>query len=63
MQLFVELDAHLAVAGFDTAVHRVADEQDIVLAGEIRTLDDLQRFAGRGLGLIPDGDLGAGGDV
>ena len=63
MQLGVELNSHLAVAGFDAAVHRVADKQNVVFAGELSTLDHFQRFASGGLGLVPDGDLSAGGDV
>ena len=63
MQLGVELNSHLAVAGFDAAVHRVADKQNVVFAGELSTLDHFQRLASGGLGLVPDGDLSAGGDV
>ena len=50
MQLGVELNSHLAVACFDAAVHRVADKQNVVFAGELSTLDHFQRFASGGLG-------------
>ena len=63
VEFLVELDAGLAVARLDAAGHGVADEQDVVLAGQFGALDGFERFAGGDLGLVVDGDLGAGGDV
>ena len=63
MELLVKLDAGLAIAGLDTAGHGVADEQNVVLAGQFGAFDGFQRLACGNLGLVLDGDLGAGGDV
>ena len=63
MQFGVELNPRLPVAGLNAAVDGVADEEDVVFAAQIGALDDVQRLAGCGFGLVPDGDLGAGGDV
>ena len=63
MQLLVERDADLAVTRLDAAADRIADEQDVVLAAQVRTLDNVERFAGRDFRLVVDGHLGAGGHV
>ena len=63
MQFGVELNPRLPVAGLNAAADGVADEEDVVFAAQIGALDDVQRFAGGGFGLVPDGDLGTGGDV
>ena len=46
VEFLVELDAGLAVARLDAAGHGVADEQDVVLAGQFGALDGFERFAG-----------------
>ncbi len=63
VQFFVQFDAGLAIARFDTAGHRVADEQNVVFAGKVGTLDGLKRFSRCDLGLVVDGYLGTGGHI